>query len=195
MGGVASNLFKNPLTALNPIGAITTLPGLAAVGIKPAIPQLPNAPELFPGAEKVKGFEVTPEAKAAEKALIERQMQIASGAAPSVSAMQYAAALDQATKQQQAAAASARGVNPALAFRAASQATAEAQAQAAQQAAIMEEQERRQADELLARVAAAQRGAALEQAKSNQTAQQDYRQGNLDTVSGLGQAMLGAGRK
>lgn len=188
MGGTVGGLLKNPLTALNPIAAVTTLGGLGAVGVKPA-----KLPQLFPGAEKVKGFEVTPEAAAAEKALIERQAQIASGAAPSISAMQYSAALDQAAKQQQAAAASARGVNPALAFRAASQATAEAQSGAARQAAIMQEQERRQAEELLARVAAGQRGVALSAATANQAAEQGYRQGNLGIVSGLGQAILGAG--
>jgi hypothetical protein len=54
---------------------------------------------------------------------------VATGKAPAISEMQYAQALEQAAAAQQAAAASARGVNPALAFRGAQMATENAQTQ------------------------------------------------------------------
>jgi hypothetical protein len=152
--------------------------------------------DLFGGANKIGGFEMTPEARAAEQAILARQGAIASGEAPSPTAMQYQAALNQAAQAQMQQAASQRGVNPALAMRSAQEQIGQMTAGAAREQAILQEQERRRADEIMAQIAASQRGGALSQAQVNQQAQQAYENRNLGILSGLGGAgMQAAGGK
>jgi hypothetical protein len=131
-------------------------------------------------------FAMTPEAAAAEQEAIAAMRAQASGQAPSIAAMQFQQNLDQAQMAQAQAAASARGMNPALAFRAASQASGQMQAEAAGQSAMMAEEERRRAREALIQAAAAQRGAALQGAAQNLQAKEAYRKQTFDFLGNLG---------
>jgi hypothetical protein len=140
------------------------------------------------GLMENKAYREDPRLKAgaaeAQRALI----GVATGKAPSVSAQQYTAALDQSARMAQNLAASNLGVNPALAQRNAMFATQEAQAGAAQQSAIMAEEERRRAQELILGMANQRRSQAL--------AGQEGQQGRLlQTAQGVGQAMMGGGMK
>jgi hypothetical protein len=150
--------------------------------------------DLFPGADQIRdpALRMSPEALAAEQAILARQGAIASGEAPSPTAMQYQQALNQAAQAQMQAAASARGVNPALAMRSAGDATMRATAEASREQAVLQEQERRRADEVMAQIAQNQRGGALGVAQANLQARTGYRQGNIDMLSGMGQAGLSA---
>jgi predicted transcriptional regulator len=57
---------------------------------------------------------------------------------------------------------------------------------ASQQGAILAEQERRQAEQMIAAQAAAARGVALQQSLANQQAQTAQRAQNMQLVSGIG---------
>lgn len=144
---------------------------------------------MFSGAERIGSggaFAMTKPAKLGEMEAINALRAQASGRAPSITQQQYQLALQQMAQAQQQAAASARGVNPALAFRAAADATANAQQQAAAQSAIMQEEERRAAQQALIQAAAAQRGVALGGAQSNLQAQGQYRGQTFDFLGNLG---------
>lgn len=138
---------------------------------------------------KMKGFELSPEMVQHEKAMLDRQAAIASGAAPSIAQMQMNRNVDQTNRAALAMASSQRGAsNPALAFRQAQIMGQEAQMQGAQEGAMMAEQERRQADQMIAQQAAAQRGVALQQSMANQQAQAQASAGNKQMISGLAAA-------
>ena len=148
------------------------------------------------GPQKIKGFSMTPEARQAESEAIQRQRAIASGQAPSIANMQLQQNLEQVGRQAQSLAASQRGSsNPALAFRQAQLAQQQAGMEGAQQGAILAEQERRIADEFLARQAAAQRGVALQQSTANLQAQQQNQATQAGFLGSLGAsaATLGSG--
>jgi hypothetical protein len=116
-------------------------------------------------------YKMTGLAKRSEADALKRQNDIASGKAQSVSQMQFNQNIDQANQQAMAMAASQRGAsNPALAFRQAQLMNQQNTMAAAQQGAIMAEQERRMADDYIAKVAAGQRGVALQSALANQQA-------------------------
>lgn len=141
------------------------------------------------GPQKITGFDMSPQTMMAEQQMIDRQNAIASGQAPSYSQMAFNANMDQANQQAMALAASQRGAsNPALAFRQAQIGNQQNTLDAAQQGAIMAEQERRQADQLIAAQAAAQRGVAFNQASSNISNKLQNQKTQADMVSGLGQA-------
>lgn len=141
------------------------------------------------GPQKIKGFDMSPQTMMAEQQMIDRQNAIASGQAPSYSQMAFNANMDQANQQAMALAASQRGAsNPALAFRQAQIGNQQNSLEASQQAAIMAEQERRQADQLIAAQAAAQRGVAFNQASSNVSNTLQSQKTQADMISGLGQA-------
>jgi hypothetical protein len=114
--------------------------------------------------------------------------QTAMGQGPMLSQMQYNQALQDAASMGMSAAASARGVNPALAFRSAQMATQEAQANAAQQAAILNEEERRRAQELIL-------GQYSQQRAQNIESQQAGQRNLIGALSGMGQAALSGGKK
>lgn len=143
----------------------------------------------FGGAQKLGSggsFRMTRDAQLGEQQAIRALRDQAAGNAPSISAQQYQMALNQAAQAQQQAAASARGVNPALAFRAAADATAMAQADAAAQSAMMQEEERRMAQQALIQAANAQRGVALGGAQANLASQGQYRGQTFDFLGNLG---------
>lgn len=120
------------------------------------------------GPKKIKGFEMSQALKTAEQDMINRQAAIASGNAPSIAQMSFDKYLQDTQKAAMSMAASQRGAsNPALAFRTAQLANQESQLQGAQQGAIMAEEERRQADQMIGAQAASQRGVALDQSKTN----------------------------
>lgn len=147
--------------------------------------------EAFKGPQKLGSggqFAMSKTAKQGEEEAIRALLAQSQGNAPSIAAQQFAMANQQAQQAGLAQAASARGVNPALAFRAANQATQMAQADAAGQSAIMAEEERRAARQALIQAAAAQRGVALQGAAQNLGANQAYRQQTFDIISGLGGA-------
>lgn len=130
---------------------------------------------------------------AAEREAMNRQKLIANGTGPSVSQMAFNHNIDQANQQAMAIAASQRGAsNPALAFRQAQIGNQQNTLQASQQGAIMAEQERRMADDFIARQAAAQRGIALQSAMANQQADTQKSGAQTSMVSSLGGAMVAA---
>lgn len=138
-------------------------------------------------------FAMTNTARQGEEEAMKALLAQSQGNAPSIAGQQYDIALQQAQQAGMAQAASARGVNPALAFRAANQATQLAQADAAAQSAIMAEEERRRAREALIQAAAAQRGVALQGAAQNLGAKQDYRKQTFDFLGNLGSSATKAG--
>ena len=144
---------------------------------------------IFGGANQLDSggkFQMTPEAQQGEQEALAALRLQANGQSPSVAQMQYNQALQQAAMAQNQAAASARGVNPALAYRAASDATMQAQAQAAGQSALMAEEERRAARQALVQAAVGQRGVALQGAAQNLQSQQGYRGQTLGFLGALG---------
>lgn len=141
------------------------------------------------GPEAISGFEMTPEMMKYEKAMLERQNAIASGQAPSIAQMQMNQGVDQSQRAALAFAASQRGAsNPALGFRQAQIGNQQAQLEGAQQAAILAEQERRQAEQLIAAQAAAQRGVAFNQASTNIGSKQAHQSAQLGAIVGIGQS-------
>lgn len=148
------------------------------------------------GPQKVKGFEMNPQVASAERDMIARQNAIASGHGPSIAQMQLNQGMDQNQRAALAMAASQRGAsNPALSFRQAQIGGQQAQLESAQQAAILAEQERRQAEQLIAAQAAAQRGVAFNQAQTNMDATLRNQQQQAQAISGLGQAAVAGATK
>lgn len=153
---------------------------------------------IFGGSSSLKSggaFSMTPQAAEAEKQAIALQRGIISGSTPSIAGQQYQLAQNQAQQAGLAQAAAARGVNPALAFRAANQATQMAQQDAGLQSAIMAEEERRNAANAIAQIAAGQRGVALQGAQANLQSREANRGQTLGFLSGVGQAAATAGKK
>lgn len=142
----------------------------------------------FGGADKVKGYDMSNTVKKAEADAVKRAQDIATGNAPAISEMQLAQALQNANANAASLAASSRGINPALAFRAAEQMQQQNALQAGQEAAIQAEMEKRNANALIAQIAASQRGGAINQGALNQQAEQQYRKQTFDILSGIGQA-------
>lgn len=124
MGGSTSDWSPTDVALTVGTGGLYGAAKMAGIG---------GAPQKVKGA----GLGFSQNALQAENDVIARQQAIASGQTPSISAMQYQQALDQSNKAGQSMAASARGVNPALAYRAALLASQEANAGAANQAGVM----------------------------------------------------------
>jgi hypothetical protein len=142
------------------------------------------------GPQKLKGFDMSQDAKLGESEAIARQRDIASGKAPSISQMMFNQNLDQGSRQAMALAASQRGAsNPMLAFRQAQLANQQNNLEGAQQGAILAEQERRAADQFLQQTAAAQRGVALNAAQANMQSTLQNQSNQLGAISGVGQSM------
>lgn len=180
MGGSAkayvSSWTKNPIENIATGGGVAMYKGAKAAG-----------KEAFPGAKKIKAPGMSDEAYMGETEAIQRQRAIANGEAPSISQITMNRNIDQINNQALAMAASQRGAsNPALAFRQAQIGNQQAGLQAAQEGAILGEQERRTADDFLARQAAAQRGVALSVQQANQQAALQQRQQNMGLLSGIG---------
>jgi hypothetical protein len=148
----------------------------------------PGAKQLFSGAPKVKGYEMSPEARKYEKEALARQNAIATGQ-NSITDLQYKTALDDLNKNQSSMAASARGVsNPGLMARNVMTQTQQNGMDIARESAAAKLAEQRGADQLIFGQAAAQRGVALNQANINQQAEQAYRNQNMQIVSNIGAA-------
>jgi hypothetical protein len=142
---------------------------------------------LGSGPAKIKGFEVSPQGLAAEKAAMDRQSAIASGMAPSIAQMQLNQANNQATQQALAMAASQRGAsNPALAFRQAQIGNQQMGLENAQAGAIMAEQERRAADQFIAQQVNAQRGVAFKQDAANMQNKLAAQKANAESLIAIG---------
>lgn len=116
-------------------------------------------------------FGMSGAAKKGEQEVIERLRQQASGQGPSITGLQYQQAMGDIAKQQQSAAASARGVsNAGLLARQAMMGGQQAGVDVANQAAAAKIQEQRSADQMMANIAAGQRGTAVQSALANQQA-------------------------
>lgn len=140
-------------------------------------------------------FKMSAAAREGEGEAIQRQRNIASGKSPSIANRQFNANMDASARQAMAMAASQRGTsNPALAYRQAQLGNQQMNLEAAQQGAIMAEQERRLADEFLAKQAAAQRGVAVQSGIANQ--QNDAAKSSRDmkytyeATAGVGQSLM-----
>lgn len=140
------------------------------------------------GLTTPRGVEIDPALRAAAGQVSGQVAQTAMGQGPQLSQMQYNQAMQQLAQQQAQAAASARGVNPALAMRAAADATAQQQAMAAQEAAILGEEERRRAQELLLGQYGQQRSQEMQMKEAG-------RQRFAQTLSAAGQAAISGGTK
>lgn len=146
-----------------------------------------NTGLLGSGPKKIKGFEMSGPLRQAEDDMIARQNAIASGQGKSISQMQFDRNIDQSNQQALALAASQRGAsNPMLAFRNAQMLNQQNTMEGAQQGAILAEQERRQAEQLIAAQAASQRGVAFNQATTNQGAKLQGQAQNAQAIAGLG---------
>lgn len=153
-----------------------------------------NTGVLGSGPKKIKGFSMSGEAVSGENEALARQRQIASGQAPSIANMQFQQNLDEVNRQAQSLAASQRGSsNPALAFRQAQISSQQAGLEGSQQGAILAEQERRMADEFIARQAAAQRGVAFQQQTQNIANQLQSQKQNAEAVANLASSAAKAG--
>lgn len=144
---------------------------------------------LFGTGQKLKSsFDVSPQALQYEKQMLDRQNAIASGQAPSYAQMAMNQNMDATGRQAAAMAASQRGAsNPMLAFRQAQMGNQQAQLEGAQQAALMAEQEKRQADQMIAAQVASQRGVALNADQANLNAKMQGQKNNTDAIVGMGQ--------
>lgn len=152
-----------------------------------------NTGILSSGPQKIKGYEMTAQAKNAEAEMIARQNAIASGQAPGYAGMFMGQANDAASRQALALAASQRGAsNPALAFRQAQIGNQQMGLENAQQAALLDQQQRMQADQIIAAQAAAQRGVGLQQAQTNLGAYQGNQKMNADFIASLGGSAMKA---
>lgn len=187
-GAYANSWKKNPLENIATGGIAAAYKGITSgAGVKnaPTSSSL-GVPELFGAPQKIKGFDTPKNLKEAEMQAIQRQAAIASGNAPSISQMQLNQNLEEVGRQAQSLAASQRGAsNPALAFRQAQLGQQQAALEGAQQGAILAEQEKRMADEFIARQAAAQRGVALQQSMANQQIASQNRAQNLGMLGNL----------
>ena len=118
-------------------------------------------------------FKMTSGARKGEEELLKRLRDQAAGKSPSITGMQFQQSMEDIAKQQQSAAASARGVsNTGLLARQALIGGQQASVDLANEAAIAKLQEQRSADQLMANIAAGQRGVALQSAQTNQQADQ-----------------------
>ena len=153
-------------------------------------------PEIFPGASKVKGFNMPQNLQEAEAQMIQRQAAIASGQAPSITEMQYNKALENQLRANQSAVASARGVsNAGLLNRQAMIQGQQAGLDLASESAAARLAEQRTADQMIAAQAAAQRGVALQQTIANQqaaTAQRGQNLGIIGSLAGSGATVAAA---
>lgn len=178
---------KNPLENIATGGNVALYKGGAgAIGVKAPTSSSMGVPSLFAKAKTVDGFEMPQSVAEAEKQMIQRQAAIAAGAAPSIAEMAMNKNVDLTNRAAMAMAASQRGAsNPMLAFRQAQIQGQEAQLQGAQDGAMMAEQERRQADQMIAAQAAAQRGVALQASMANQQAKTAAENSNRQMIAGL----------
>jgi hypothetical protein len=175
MGGSTKKFMKSPGMALVSPGTYLAEQARSKVG------------GMFKGPKNIKAPGMSAEAYAGESEAIARQRAIANGQAPSISQMTMNRNVDQINQQAMAMAASQRGAsNPALAFRQAQMGSQQAGLEAAQQGAILAEQERRTADDFLARQAAAQRGVAIQTQMANQQNAMAQRGQNMQLISGVG---------
>jgi len=179
---------KNPLENIATGGmAAAYKGGNAATGGKGPTSSSLGSPELLGGAAKIKGFEMPQNLKEAEMQVVQRQSAIAAGAVPSMSQMYMAQSLDQANRQANSLAASQRGTsNASLAFRQAQIGNQQNTLEGSQSAAIMGEQERRQADQLIAAQVGAARGVAMKQASANQLAETSRNEQRMQFLSSAG---------
>jgi hypothetical protein len=179
---------NNPLENLATGGNVALYKGTAAgLGVKAPTSSSIGAPELFAGPDKVKGFQMPQNLQEAEMQAVQRQAAIAAGAAPSIAQMAQQQNLEALNRQAQSLAASQRGSsNPALAFRQAQISSQQAGLESAQQGAIMAEQERRVADDFIARQAAASRGVAFQQESLNKQLEAQQRAQNLALLGNIG---------
>lgn len=139
-------------------------------------------------------FGMSEGAKLGEQEMINRLRAQASGQGPSITGLQYQQAVGDIAKQQQSAAASARGVsNAGLLARQAMMGGQQAGVDLANQSAAAKLQEQRSADQMMANIAAGQRGVALQSASQNQQAQEAAQQRMAGFVSNIGAGVARAG--
>jgi hypothetical protein len=140
---------------------------------------------------------MTQNAKYGENDTLGKLRDISMSKTPTIGQQYMTMFNDQANQQAMALAASQRGAsNPALAFRQAQLANQQMGLQNTQQAAIMGQQERQMADQMILSQAAAQRGVQLQSAMANQQAEGSANARNLQfgqqVVSGIGQGAASA---
>lgn len=132
-------------------------------------------------------FSMSKEAQQGEQEMIARLRAQASGQGPSVTGMQYQQAMGDIAKQQQSAAASSRGVsNAGLLARQAMTGGQQAGVELAGQAAMAKLQEQRAADQEMAKIAAGQRGVALQSATQDQQATEASQQRMANFIGNVG---------
>lgn len=162
----------------------------SALNYIPSVAVIKGVSNAFSGPKKLGDggrFAVDPRTLKYEQEMLARQSGIASGAGPSIAQMQFNQNMDQNSHAAMALAASQRGAsNPMLAFRQAQIGNQQAGLEGAQQAAILAEQERRQAEQMIAAQAAAQRGIALNAANANMQSDLAYRNQNMQLLAGVG---------
>lgn len=145
---------------------------------------------MFGGGAKVKdsgAFQMTPEAKMAERQLLDQLMNQANGTGPSVANLQYEKAVGDAMKANKAVMASSRGVsNAGLLTRNVSNANADLMGDMAQGSAINKLQEQQGAQGMISNVVNGQRGVAAQTGIANQQASMQERQQNMNLIGNLG---------
>lgn len=135
------------------------------------------------------GFKMSREGAQGEMEVINRLRAISDGTGQTTADKQMQANTDTINNQAISLAASSRGAsNPALAFRTAQNLTQQSNVANAQQAAILAQQERMRANELILGQAAAQRGVALNSATANQQADTQKRGQDMQLIGNLGAA-------
>lgn len=178
-----NSLIKNPLQNIATGGLYAGYKAGKASGLDP-----------FKGAQKMKGFDVAQSVEEANAQAIARQAAIASGQQPGYASMAMHNFQDQNARAALAIAASQRGSsNPALAFRQAQIGSQQANLEGSQQAALMDQQQRMQADQFIAQQYANARGLAFNQQVSNNAAETAYQNRNLGIISGIGTTMATGG--
>jgi hypothetical protein len=126
-----------------------------------------------------------------EDALMQRLNAQALGqGGPSPAELQLAAAMQKANANSAALAASQRGINPALASRLAMTAQSQNNQNLAQQGGILRAQETQQANDLMGRMFASQRGSQLQATQLNQQNNQFRQQQNNNLLASAGNAAL-----
>lgn len=134
-------------------------------------------------------MKMTGEAKLGEEDALRRLRMMSEGSAQSIGQLQMNSNIGMANQQAMALAASQRGAsNPALAFRQAQISNQQMGLEGAQQAALMGQQEKMQANQMILGQAAAQRGIALNSAMANQQSDNQKRSTDMNMLAGIGQS-------
>lgn len=184
---------KNPFENLATGGTVAAYKGATAGTDAPTSTSL-GVPELFPGASKVKGFDVPKSLEEANMQAIQRQAAIGNGTGESVTEQQYRIAMDRLAKNQTSVAASARGVsNVGLLQDQLARQTQQAGLDINREMVAQRLQEQNAANQFVGQQYAAARGLQFQQNASNQTAQANQRGQNLQLLGNIGAGIATGG--